>query len=110
MLEKSKVIYNFASQVTTMLGKQLKTIILYGSYARGDQREDSDVDIMILVDMTEEEMKAIRYPIYDLAFDIFMETGVDISPVIENENRYQYWIEDLPYFRNIHTEGIVLNG
>ena len=33
-------------------GKHLKSVILYGSYARGDYREDSDIDIMILLDLS----------------------------------------------------------
>ncbi len=33
-------------------GKHLKTVILYGSYARGDYREDSDIDIMILLNLS----------------------------------------------------------
>ena len=34
----------------------LKSVILYGSYARGDYTVDSDIDIMILVDLPDEGM------------------------------------------------------
>ena len=34
-------------------GKHLKAVILYGSYARGDYRADSDIDIMILLDLSD---------------------------------------------------------
>ena len=34
-------------------GSHLKTVILYGSYARGDYRADSDIDIMILLELSD---------------------------------------------------------
>lgn len=62
---------------------------------------------MILVKMSEAE---IENEIYDLAFEIEMNTGVDISPVIKNENQYEYWSDTLPYYKNIKREGVVING
>lgn len=57
------------------------TVILYGSYARGDEREDSDIDILVLVDKEKisfEDRKKISYPLYDIEF----ETGTIISPLV----------------------------
>ena len=39
---------NFIVEVNSILGNRIKRIILYGSYARGDYNNNSDVDIMIL--------------------------------------------------------------
>ncbi len=57
----------FANQVKEHIGENLSSIILYGSYARGDYRENSDVDIMILTQLQDEEIKKIGATIYDLA-------------------------------------------
>ena len=54
-----KIMQNLVEQyveaVKKIYGSHVRQIILYGSYARGDYREDSDVDIMILVDMSDLE-------------------------------------------------------
>jgi predicted nucleotidyltransferase len=47
------------------LGNDLRKIILYGSYARGDYCEESDVDIMILSALTENENDVVADRIYD---------------------------------------------
>ena len=41
---KREIIMSFARKVRRILGKNLKQVILYGSYARGDYTEDSDID------------------------------------------------------------------
>ncbi len=47
-------------------GKHLRSAILYGSYARGDFNEDSDVDIMILLDLTDMDIKNYRHQLSKL--------------------------------------------
>ena len=42
------ILIEYAGMVSGLYASALKAVILYGSYARGDYTEDSDVDIMIL--------------------------------------------------------------
>ena len=63
-------IQRFVKAVQELLGKKLKKIILYGSYARGDFNKSSDVDIMILADLSFEEIENYRDQISDIAYDI----------------------------------------
>ena len=46
----------YLSEVQKIYGSHLKRVILYGSYARGDYTADSDVDIMMLVDLSKEDL------------------------------------------------------
>lgn len=92
------------------MGSKLTKVIVYGSYARGDYNSSSDVDVMILVKMSDNEIKKIENQVYDLAFDIEMDTGVDISPIIKNEEQYEYWLDTLPFYKNIHEKGMIVNG
>lgn len=106
----SKIVYQFSQQLKRILGTRLSKVIVYGSYARGDYRENSDVDVMILVKMSEEEIKQMENDVYDLAFDIEMSTGIDISPIIKSEAQYEYWVDTLPFYRNVREEGVVISG
>ena len=107
---KREIIMYFARQVRRILGKNLKQVILYGSYARGDYTEDSYIDIMVLTTLTDKEIEQIETEIYDLAFDYLMDYGVDISVVIKNEEQFNYWLGALPFYDNVRKEGMVLNG
>ena len=68
-----EIIKEFARQVKEILGENLVQVILYGSYARGDYRENSDIDIMILTRLTDQQIEQVENRIYDLAFDFQME-------------------------------------
>ena len=104
------VVYKFSLQLRKLLGSSLSKVILYGSYARGDNHDFSDVDLMILVKMSDSEIKRIENDVYDIAFEIEIETGIDISPIIKNEAQYEYWVDTLPFYRNVRDEGVVING
>ncbi|MCI7169758.1 nucleotidyltransferase domain-containing protein [bacterium] len=106
----NNAIHDFLSQIKMMLGDQFSKMILYGSYARGDYQSNSDVDILILAKMSESEIKVIENEIFDLAFDVEMETGVDISPIVKNEDHYMYWADTLPFYKNIKEEGVLISG
>lgn len=108
--EKKKLLTLFAKNVKKILGKKLKKVILYGSYARGDYTENSDIDIMILTTLSDQEIEQIERKIYDLAFDFLMDYGIDISVVIKNEDQFNYWLGVLPFYNNVEREGVSLHG
>ena len=104
------IVYQFVEKLKKILGASLSKVIVYGSYARGDYTENSDVDIMILVKISDDEIREIKNEIYDLAFDFELDTGIDISPIIKNEDQYEYWVDTLPFYRNVRDEGVVVCG
>ncbi len=105
----SILVYKFTQELKKILGSSLSKVIVYGSYARGDYRDNSDVDIMILVKMSDDEIREVKNEIYDLAFDFELSTGIDISPIIKNEDQYEYWVDTLPFYRNVRDEGVVVS-
>lgn len=106
----NQIISIFNEKVKEVLGNRLKKIILYGSYARGDFNNSSDIDIMILTDCTFEEIEEYRDIISDIAFDIELENGIVISPIIKNIDKYNARVNIVPFYKNVQKEGVVLNG
>ena len=107
----SNIIDEFINGVKEILGNRVKKIILYGSYARGDYNESSDIDIMILTDLTDDEMYDYFVKISDMAYDIEDANNFDImiSPLVKNIDKFNYWLDALPFYMNIQREGVVLS-
>ena len=106
-----KVLKQFISQVSNLIGDRLKKVILYGSYARGDYGKNSDIDIMILTDLNDDEILEYRDKIWDYAYDIEWDNNFDftLSPLIKNIDKFNYWLEALPFYINVNKEGVVLS-
>ncbi len=105
-----KAINEFIKGINNILKDKLKKVILYGSYARGDYKENSDLDIIILTDLTEDEIVDIRTQIWDFAYDVGLENDIIISALIKNINDYNYWLDTVPFYMNVQKEGVLLNG
>ena len=101
-------IKNFIKTVQKLLDKRLRKVILYGSYARGDFNKNSDIDIMILTDLSFEEIEDYRDKISDIAYDIELDTGVILSPIIKNIDIYNNRVKFVPFYKNVRKEGVVL--
>jgi uncharacterized protein len=83
------------------------TLILFGSRARGDNRPDSDIDILILLDqkqITSDDEKRVKYPLYDIEF----ETGKIISPLVLTKSEWESRHKITPFYERVNEEGVVL--
>ena len=101
-----ELLWQYAGQVKWFYASALRAVILYGSYARGDDTEDSDVDIMILVDMPEEEINRSREGISDLTYDFNEAHDFKIMPVVIGEKQFAYWLPVYPFYQNIEKDGV----
>ncbi len=97
-------------EIKKIYGLHLRKVILYGSYARGDFRMDSDVDIMILLDISDSNLKAYSQKLSYMTYDFNLDNDLDIKPIVKNEAHFEKWVVNYPFYANIQKEGVVLYG
>ena len=81
-------------------------VILYGSRARGDERTDSDWDILILTDYAIDLQ--IERKFRDNLYDLELETGEPFSVFAYSKNDWQTKQRITPFYQNVTQEGILL--
>mgnify|MGYP002529782648 CR=1 FL=1 len=106
--QMDQLLGEYRKAVESISDMHIKKILLYGSYARGDFNIDSDIDIMILVDLDESHMKPYEDRIYDITYDFNCKYGMDIMPVILNIDHYNYWKKAYMFYKNVEEEGVAI--
>ena len=97
LVEKTKIIY----------GDKLKTVILFGSVARGDGDDFSDIDVMLLVEMDQQELKNHRRAMLDMVFELDMKYGVLLAVVDQSSEHFEKWESVVPFYQNVRREGVL---
>lgn len=97
---------DFAENSKRLFGEKLNDIILFGSYARGDYDAESDVDIIMIADISEDELYNYKRSVADYTADLSLEYDVLVSPIIEPLARYQKYKDIIPFLNNIQKEGV----
>ena len=75
----------FRANINKLYGNEIERIILFGSRARGDAKQDADIDVLVIMKHAGKELKN---RISDLAFDCILKYGIDIEPVIFDHNEW----------------------
>ncbi len=107
--ELNELLHNFITKLNSLLGEHLNDVILYGSYARNEAEEGSDIDLMILVDLPEEEINEFDDKINDFTSDILLEKSILVSTIIHNKSVFNNRVSFVPFYNNVYKEGIKLN-
>lgn len=102
------LINQYINELKKIFSTHLKQIILYGSYARGDYNSNSDIDIMLLVDLTEEQIDDYSDDLSELGFEYNVEHSVWIMPQVKNIEHFNYWKDAYMFYKNVATEGVIL--
>lgn len=94
----------YASRVREMLGSHVHRIVLFGSQARGDAREDSDFDLLVVVDETTPE---VRRATLDASVEMMDRYNRLFATLLYDETRWSA-ARRFPLGFNIEREGIPL--
>ena len=87
-------------------GEKIVSILLYGSYARGDNTDESDIDIVAIVHGERLELQKKLREVWDFSADLGLENDVVVSPTVIPYDEYEDYRQVLPYYMNITKEGI----
>ena len=98
------------NDVLNMADVQVNKIILFGSYARQEQTNESDIDYMVILDMPQDELRKIRKEMSAISEHISFDQDVVISILARDKNSFEEQKESLPLYQNILREGEVLYG
>ena len=104
ILKKIVIIYR------NIYNQNLCDIYLYGSYARGDYNEESDIDIVAIVKGDRQELQNQLKEIWAAVSDLELDYEVVISPTVIPYSEFETYKDILPYYRNIAKEGVKLSA
>lgn len=104
-MNKKEIINKIISVAKSVLPNG-STLLLYGSRARGDEKADSDWDLLILVDkntLVESDYDMLSFPFTLLGWNI----GQIISPQLYTRNEWES-LSYLPFYKNVEHDKIQL--
>ena len=99
----------FINRLHQDYGAHLLRVILFGSKARGDFDDQSDLDVVVVVRMSGEDYWQHWRRIVDMAWEVELAYSLVIASIIKNEHDYTKMCEHRSLLaRNIERDGIVL--
>lgn len=103
---KEKALKEFIKTIKTKHGAKIDRIILFGSYARGDYRQESDIDALVI--WKGDEVEGWNF-LEREAVEVLFKYGSFISLKIISPTEYSAMKEmNFPFIRNVSAEGVVV--
>ena len=104
--EEKAALDEIKQRVQSIVGQRLRGVLLFGSKARGDFDPESDLDIAILVDGLDQEMKR---RIIDIVADVEVKFLVVVSSLVLSWDDFQSLRErERRIALDIENEGVPL--
>jgi predicted nucleotidyltransferase len=109
--ELKQILDELIKNVIPIFDEKLKRVILFGSYARGDYDEESDIDVMFLIDDDAQTLNGkYRKSVRRAISKIGLEHDILLCSVLQNEHDFYECINNIPFYKNVEREGITLYG
>ncbi len=104
-MDVTTIINQFKTGAKTLYGERLKSIILYGSWARGEATSESDIDLLVVLQGEITPGREIDRML-DLITDLNLEHTVLLSVLPMSES--EYIGVNSPLLLNIRQEGVAI--
>ena len=101
--ELKQLLEGFKKDTLARFQNEILSITLFGSHARGDAQEDSDVDVLIVTKSSDWHWAD---KIGEIAYNILLKTGTYISTKVISQQHYDYLRQiHSPFIENVLKEG-----
>lgn len=100
--EVRQILAKVRQGLEALYGGRLRALYLYGSYARGEARPGSDLDILAVLDQVESAWIEIERTSW-LCADLSLDYGVTVSLLLRSEDDWRRG--DTPLVLNVRKEG-----
>ena len=101
---------NIVERFPKILRGDVQKIYLYGSCARGDYGNDSDVDVAILTKCSRDDAKKYDNELMDVVTDIAMKSDAIVEYICIPYEEYLEKKDWYGYFKNIERDGLAIYG
>jgi predicted nucleotidyltransferase len=98
-----KILRKLKKELMQIYGDQISSILLYGSRARGDERPDSDIDILIVLKQDFDYSEMLRLS-SELTASLSLENDVVISRAFVSQEQFEN--RQTPFLMNVRREAI----
>jgi len=96
------------NRIRELFGEKVLKIVLFGSYARGDYNNESDIDIFVLVN--DNDLKKYRKIRVNIITEFLDSYDILLSIRVINSVTFNKYKNILPFYQNVISEGISLYG
>ena len=108
--EVTTIITELCGKIALLFPQEKIEAILFGSYARGDADSGSDIDVLLLVDASRQDISDRNWQVGDLAAELLLNYGVVVSPIVENREYFRRNLELFPFYRSVECEGVRISA
>ena len=109
-IEGRTIIAQLRESLKSIFPHEQFDVILFGSYARNDADDGSDIDVMFLVDSSRQTIQEKHWQVGEAAAEVLMDHGIVVSPIVENRAYYHANANILPFFKNVQREGVRISA
>ncbi len=106
MISNDPVLNSLIGRLKDYFGDDLDQVILFGSYARGEERADSDIDLFVVV--SKYEKRDARKKLNELIFEYLLSSQKLFSIIIKDKDFLKKWEDTVDLFSEIKKEGKIL--
>ncbi len=98
-----EVVRELRRRLEALYGDRLRDVILFGSHARGEADEGSDIDVLVVLDALDDDRRE-RKRVGPIACDLSFEHEVLLTALVVGESEYR--TRQSPLLLNVRREGV----